>query len=393
MSVAPISEAVTECVSDSNEEIGEASFTNATGKGLLILVFLALMLALPGRTFAQQAVPQFDDLAARAAAARDQDNVPLAIDLYTQATQLKPDWVEGWFYIGQLQYGANNFPAAIDGFNHVLQLKPGAPPALALRGLCEFETAAYDDALTDLEQAVQKGAANEPRNEQIIRYHYALLLARASRFQAAVSQYQFFATKHIDDPDLLLGLGLAGMRSTSLPKEVPDVAREPLMAAGSAAYVFLSGDDQMAETLFNKLFERYPKTPGLHFFYASLLSMHGPDLAIPEFQREVAIDPSNMNAHAILAYSLMFAGRFADARLEAETALAGTPDSAVAQVALGRALAETGEPKRATELLNQVLKIDPDDLEAHIGLAVVYARTGRREDAYRERMVCLGLEK
>jgi Flp pilus assembly protein TadD len=65
----------------------------------------------------------------------------------------------------------------------------------------------------------------------------------------------------------------------------------------------------------------------------------------------------------------------------------------MAQLALGRALAETGDPDRAAEVLNQVLKRDPNDLEAHIGLAVMYARMGRREEAYRERMVCLGLAK
>jgi tetratricopeptide (TPR) repeat protein len=90
----------------------------------------------------QQAPAQFDDLAARAAAARDQQNLPLAIELYTQAEQLKPDWQEGWWYLGVLQYSNNQFPGAIDAFTHLLQLVPTAVPAMALRGLCEFETGA-----------------------------------------------------------------------------------------------------------------------------------------------------------------------------------------------------------------------------------------------------------
>jgi Flp pilus assembly protein TadD len=206
-------------------------------------------------------------------------------------------------------------------------------------------------------------------------------------------QYQFFASKHIDDPDLLLGTGLAGMRVTRLPKDIPAENRELFIAAGTAGYVFLSGDSQGADAQFSQLFTRYPTTPNLHFFYGALLFMHGPELAIPQFQSEVAIAPSNPAAHAILAYSLMFAGRFAEARAEAELALAGAPDMEMAQIALGRSLAETGDPDRATEVLNQVLKRDPDNLEAHMGLAVMYARTGRREEAYRERMVCLGLAK
>ncbi|MGD0628016.1 MAG: tetratricopeptide repeat protein [Terracidiphilus sp.] len=365
----------------------------AAAKGLSVLLFLVPLSAMPVRAIAQQPSPQFEDLAARAAAARDKGNLPQAIELYGQAAQLKPDWAEGWFYLGLLQYSSDNFPQAIEAFNHLLQIQPNAPPAMALRGLCEFETGAYDAALSDLDQAVQKGAANEPRNEQIIRFHYAQLLARAGRFQGALLQYGFFASKHIDDPDLLLGLGLAGMRNSTLPKEIPAGDRELFTAAGNAGYVFLSGDTQLADTLFNKLFAQYPTAPGLHFFYGSLLSMHGPDLSIPQFQSEVAIAPSNVSARAILAYSLMFEGRFREARAEAETAFAAAPDMEIAQIALGRSLAETGEPQRAAELLNQVLKNDPNNMEAHIGMAVVYARTGKREDAYRERMVCLGLEK
>jgi Flp pilus assembly protein TadD len=107
----------------------------------------------------------------------------------------------------------------------------------------------------------------------------------------------------------------------------------------------------------------------------------------------VAVAPGNADAHAILAYALMFAGRFAEARPEAELALAGAPGMEMAQLALGRSLAETGDTKSAGEVLNEILKRDPDNLEAHMALAAMYSRAGRKEDAYRERMLCLGLKK
>jgi len=255
MLVAPISEAVTKGVSYCKQQILPPRTANSPGLWLPNLLLAALLFGWLIGGNAQQA-PQFDDLAARAVAARDSGNVPQAIELYGQATRLKPDWAEGWFYQGLLQYSSNNFPGAIDALSHVLELKPGAAPALALRGLSEFETGAYDDSLRDLDEGVKKGAANEPRNEQIIRYHLAQMLARAGRFQDAMLQYQFFASNHIDDPDLLLGLGLAGMRNTTLPKDFPAEGREVVEAAGSAGYVFLSGDSQGADGLFKKLFER-----------------------------------------------------------------------------------------------------------------------------------------
>lgn len=393
MPVAPISRAVKKSVAVSKNYRPQPQLHVSKLKSLSILASLALLLICPPSASPQEPSPQFQDLATRAAAARDKDDLPLAIQLYRQADQLKPDWAEGWFYLGLLEYSSNDFPSAIDALNHLLLLQPGAPPALALRGLSEFETAAYDDSLRDLEQAVQKGAANEPHNEQIIRYHYAQLLARSSRFEDAVLQYQFFAAHHIDDPDLLLGLGLAGMRNTTLPKDIPTDSRQVYEAAGSAGYVFLSGDSVAADAAFKQLFARYPTTPNLHFFYGVLLFMHGPDLAIDQFRSEVAIAPGNADAHAILAYALMFAGRFAEALPEAELAVAAAPGMEMAELALGRSLAETGDTARAGEVLNGILKHDPDNLEAHMAMAAMYARAGRKEDAYRERMVCLGIKK
>jgi tetratricopeptide (TPR) repeat protein len=354
---------------------------------------LAFLMAAICGLHAQETSGQFADLATRAAAARDQQNIPLAIELYTQAEQIKPDWREGWFYLGMMQYGANQFPAAIDAFNHLLQLEPNAVAAMALRGLCEFETGAYDDSLRDLEQSIAHGAANEPRNEQILRYHLAQLFVRAGRFQDALTQYKLFIAKHIDSPDVLLGLGLAGMRVRLLPKEIPEADRGLYRAAGSAGYAFLSGNGELAASIFTELFARYPTAPNLHLFYGYLLFQHDPELAINQFQSELKIAPSNIEAHAILAYTNMIAGRYAHAIPEAEHVLAAMPDMEMALIALGRSLGETGDPKRGTELLNRVLQSDPDNLEAHMGLAAIYSRAGRREDAYRERMVCLGLTK
>ena len=341
----------------------------------------------------QQSSASFDDLAARAAAARDQQNLPLAIQLYSQAEQLKPDWQEGWWYLGVLQYSSNQYPAAIDAFTRLLQLVPTAVPAMALRGLCEFETAAYDDSLRDLEQAVAHGALNQPRNEQIIRYHLALLLAHAGRFQDALDQYRFFAEHQADAPDLKIAIGLAGMRVASLPNEVSTRDRDLYQAAGSAGYVFLSGDNERADDLFAQLFVRYPSTPNLHYFYGFLLFPHDPSLAIDQFHSELAVNPGNETANALLALTLVIAGRFSEALAPAQRAYANAPDMEMAQLALGRSLAETGDRKRGEELLNQVIQRDPNSLEAHLGLVSIYSQSGNREEAARERKVCRDLAK
>lgn len=393
MFFAPISEAVTKRIADSDPPMAKPVFPNLAAKCLPAFLMLVLPPAWLLNAQALQAAPQFDEVSARAAAARDLGNLPLAIELYGQAESLKPDWAEGWFYLGLLQYSSDAYPPAIEAFNHLLLLQPDAVPAMALRGLCEFETSAYDDALRDLEQAVAKGATNQPRNAQVIRYHLAQLLTRAGRFQDALEQYQFFAAQHVDNSDLRVGLGLASMRFPSLVKDVAATDRDLYQAVGAAGYALLTGDTQEADTRFNQLFARYPATPGLHFSYGFLLFPHSQDLAIEQFHSEIVIAPTNMEAHAMLAFSLMITGRYSEALPEAELTISKDPGMEMAQLALGRSLAETGEVGRATEVLNRVLQHDPNNLEAHLGLAAIYSRTGRREEAYREHMVCIGLAK
>lgn len=362
-----------------------------------VVAALSVLLLAAGcalHTQAQQAPAQsFDELAAQAAAARDQQNLPQAIDLYTRATQARPDWAEGWWYLTLLQYSSNQFPGAVDAANHLLALAPHAVPAMALRGLSEFELADYNASLRDLETAVQHGAANDPHNEQIVRYHLALDLTRAGRFQDALDQYKVFAQKGLSDADMLAGIGLAGMRVTSFPTEIRAEDRPLYEAAGKAGYVFLSGDNNQAESLFEKLFAQYPATPNLHLFYGLLLFSHDPGLAANQFQQEVAIAPGNDSAQALLAYALVIAGRYQEALPVAQRAYAAAPGIEMTQLALGRALGETGDIDHGTQILQKVLDKDPDNLEAHIGLAALFARAGRREDAYRERMVCLKLAK
>ena len=357
---------------------------------LLFLLALSFSRALPA---ASQTPPQFDDIAARAAAARDKPDIPLAIQLYNQAEALNPDWKEGWWYLGILQYSANQYANAADAFSHLLRLAPTAVPAMALRGLCEFETGAYDDSLRDIEQAMAHGATSDSRNEQIIRFHLAQLLTHAGRFQDALEQYRFFATKHIDAPDLMIGISLAGMRVPSFPKDVSSEKRPIFQAAGEAGFAFLSGDRDKADDLFTQLFSRYPSTPNLHFFYGMLLFAQRPELAVEQFRRELLINPNNDEANALFAYTLVLQGQFEQALEPARRAYTAAPDMELAQITFGRVLAETGDSGRAAELLQQVIEHDPKNVEAHLGLVSVYSRTGDRERLADEREICRDLAR
>ena len=353
---------------------------------LRLLGLLFVLLPIP---CSAQAPQTFDDLSAAATTAREQNDIPRAITLYAQAVKLKPNWPDGWWFLGLLQYGANNFADARDTISHYIELTPHAAPALALRGLCEFETADYQQSLEDIQLALSLGAANKTHNEQILRYHEALLLTRTSRFEQAITAYAYFAKNGIDDPDMLVGLGLAGLRTPLLPKEVAASQRDLYSAAGKAAFHFLAGDEAVARQDFQLMFQAFPSTPSTHYLYGYLLFAKDPDAAAEEFRKELAVVPASASANAMLAWTFLIQNNASGALPYARSAAAEEPSRASTQLVLGRSLSETGELNPGIEHLEKALQLEPENLEIHLALVRAYSGSGRKEDARRERLQCL----
>lgn len=380
-------------------------FFPASARGLFVVMAASRILFRPRRIFPCAMVPAAllllatawtqtaqsppDPLAAQAEAARQNGDIPRAIELYTQAVRERPSWPDGWWYLGQMRYAANDYAQATDAFTHYLDLVPNAGPATALRGLCEFETGAYEASLRDLQHALAMGAADDARNTQILRYHEMLLLTRLGRFEEALTAAEYFAKQHLSSPDLYVALGLAALRMPQLPANLGDAEHEECAAAGKAVFLLQSGDAQAADAALQQFFARYPKTANLHYTWGYLLYPTDQDAAIAEFKREVALDPQNAVAHSMLAWALLMDNDPAAALPEARQAAAEAPALPLAQLSLGRALLETGDVEGALPVLESALSVDPSNLEVHLALARAYSESGREEDARRERLDCL----
>ena len=356
---------------------------------LLILAFFTRAW-LPKAT-GQIAPPRQNDLIAQASAARMQNDVPRAIELYSRAVQVNPKWPEGWWFLGSLQYGTGAYVPARDALSRYIELIPTGGPAFALRGLCEFETGQYAQALGDIQHGISQGAANQPRNEQILRYHEALLQTRLGNYTSALKMYSIFAKNGVTNPELLAAIGLAGLRMPLLPKDVGTEQQGLVSAAGDAAYRFLAGDEASATRAFRDLFQRFPTAPNVHFLYGYLLFAADPDAALAEFQQELRITPSNADAEVMAAWGLLLHNSGAEALPYAQKAAEQEPALPSAQLVLGRSLMETGDLKEGTFYLEKARQLDPNNLEVHLALAKAYSKSGRKEDARCERILSLQL--
>lgn len=356
---------------------------------------LAAALLVPLAAAAQQPAPiaTFDAIAAQAAAARDQNDLPRAVSLYRQAVALNPQWPDGWWYLGRLGYAAGDYASATGALTRYLQLMPSAGPALALRGLCEYESSDFAASLADIQHAIALGADNDARNQQILRFHEALLLAHASRFDDALSVYQDLARTAPPDPELVTAIGFAGLRDATLPRDASDGEKQTALAAGDAAWSLYKGDRPAAAQAFSDFFSRYPTLANAHYFYAYLLFSHDTAAAILQLQQELRLSPASVPALTLLAWARILGNTPADALPLARKVEALDPASPMAQIVLGRALVGTGDLAKGIDHLRQAEQIDPGNLEAHIGLAIAWSRSGRRDLALRERQQCLDITR
>jgi predicted Zn-dependent protease len=356
----------------------------------LILTIFPILLSISGLAAAQDNPTGFVDIVRRADAAREAGEGATAIQLYEEAERVNPKWPDGWFFLGSMQYGANSYAAARDALTRYIDLTQNATAAFALRGLCEFELEQLPQSLIDIQRGLALGAANQSRNEQILRYHEALLLTRFGRYEDALQSYSYFVRTRVSSPDIFLGLGLAGLRLPLLPKDIATDQQDLLMATGNAAYQALTGDNNdKAQQAFSNLFQRFPADAKAHYLYGYLLFAKEPDHAVAEFKRASELAPASASPQAMLAWSSLVRNKSLEAVPYAERAVENDPSLALAQLVLGRSLVETGNVKDGIDHLQRALQIEPNNLEVHLALARGYSEAGRPQEARRERLICL----
>src|ERR1700733_13992462 len=208
---------------------------------LLFLVFIT------SSVFAQadSQVPEqstgggFDDLAKSAAAPPDPNNIEVAVQNYQRAVAIRPDWQEGWLYLGTLQYDDNHYPEAFAALQYLVLLAPQIGPAWAFLGLSEFETKDYENALAHLERAQTIGTGDDADLARVSTYHLALLLIHAGEFERATSLLGAEFGQAGIPKQAKAALGLALLRVPLLPEEVNPSKDALIEAAGDVAAIVL----------------------------------------------------------------------------------------------------------------------------------------------------------
>jgi adenylate cyclase len=126
--------------------------------------------------------------------------------------------------------------------------------------------------------------------------------------------------------------------------------------------------------------------PRTHSCFAYLYIMQRQhDQAIASAERALELSPSGAGAYASLGSALSFACRFSEAVQYFEQAMRLDPfPSTTIMRNLGGAYRAVGRYEDAIAQYKNALKLQPDDLFTHLGLAQTYVKLGREKEAQAE---------
>jgi tetratricopeptide (TPR) repeat protein len=344
----------------------------------------ALGLLLVAGAAAQVAGGGFDDLSSRAAAAQDVHPEEAAA-LYRKALAIRPDWAEGWLYMGASLYQLGRFAESRDALRKGVALVPQKGTPWAFLGLAEYELGNYKEALSDILKGESIGLADKPAFVTAVHYHAALIYLRVSDFARALEQLRPLAKTGNETPEVIVALGLSALAMNTLPADLP-AARRPLVElAGRAAGAFVAERADQSGPLFEQLVTQFPGQPGVHYMYGVFLTGNEPTAAEEEFRKELRIVPRHVLARVQLALLLIKRGETKESVELAGEAVRLEPKDALCQATLGRALLDADQTSQAIAALENAVKLAPGSAKAHFYLAQAYSRAGRDADARKEK--------
>ena len=150
--------------------------------------------------------------------------------------------------------------------------------------------------------------------------------------------------------------------------------------------LLLQGDLRGAEAAFRTVMEIEPEYADGPVNVARARLQEGDvETAIPLLEQALELSPGLARAHYFLGTAVRALGRYDEALAHFEAARAQYPRDRVVLNQIGRIHFLERRFDEAVAVLEEVLRIDPEDLQAHYNLMLSHQGAGRPEEAARER--------
>ena len=319
----------------------------------------------------------FENIERRATEARQAKNFEEAVTLYRDGLKLRPDWNEGDWYLGTSLFGLKRYEEARGAFLELAGLQPSNGQAWALAGMCEFELKDAVPALEHLSRSESVGLGSNDELSALVGFRIALLLNRTGKSKEAIRRLIPIALA-ADSQEVIEALGLSTLRDPLLPAEIPEPEHDLYTKAGKATREYVKHDSAEAAKSFEKLVSAYPDRPSVHYAYGLFLLETNPERALLEFERELDVNPSHLDALSELAKLYLKQAAFEKALPYARRAVQVNPDIAKSHSLLGESMLGSGITAEAIQEFESAVKLAPDNPQTRFLLANAYKQAGNQ---------------
>lgn len=126
-----------------------------------------------------------------------------------------------------------------------------------------------------------------------------------------------------------------------------------------------------------------PDSATAHYNLACFLATHSHEMAIEQYKEAIAQDPEYPDAHLNLGMTYADLDQRDEAKAEFKAAIEMEPSDALARHELAAMLMDEGDYRAAITLLNEVVRLEPENYEGWLDLGISYAQKGFYQEAER----------
>lgn len=318
----------------------------------------------------------------KAEAAREKGNIPEAIQIYQRLISIRPQWAEGWWYLGSLFYETDQFEPGGRAFARLTALQPQNGLGWAMLGLCEYQMRKWIPSIQHLKKALQLGLGDDQDLVRVVRYHQAMLLIRGRQFEEAQTLLNFFAVEHRGEDPVLEAFGLMTLRIPGDMQNLSPEDQEMVRSFGKAAFLDAEQKRDEAFELYQRLEQTYSGRPNVAYAMGvALLVRREQEKALSYFQRELARDPDHLASLLQIALRSASSGNFEEGLPYAQRATRVDPANFTAFYALGRLYLHKNDVPKAIAALEKAAALEPNLPAIFYSLFQAYLKANRLADS------------
>jgi len=339
-----------------------------------------------------RSVAQVQALYTQAKTAEASGDSATAIARYEAILRVAPKLGSAYNNLGLLYFKKRDYENAVKVLERGLKVDPAMPTASALLGISLSELGRYADARPRLEEALRQN----PKDNDAEKF-LANDLIKLGDLEAAAGHLRVISRRLPQDQEVWYLLGQVYMR-------LSEQALSKMNAINPDSELIHEMSGEIMEKMKNydgalfeyqKAADMSPQKPGIHYKLGNMYwTIAQWDSATREFQNELAIDPRNCRAQALIGDILIDQKmEFVQGLAEVDKALAICPELVQGKLDRGRALLKLNRNEEAVKELQAAAQASPDDPQAHFFLAQGYRGLGRPRDAQAEMQIYSKLEE